>query len=126
MTIIISKDTVISSDAFSTEQVQIATGATLTIMPGVKVDMNGNTILVAGTLKIAGGTGNVANLLNATISTENTSGHIIAEDAKFYNVVVDDFFTNGTIQASTSIFLASSVNTLTSSEFTQFCLKTPL
>lgn len=118
MTIIISKDTTITTNTSYSEQVQIASDATLTIMPGASINMNGNTMLVAGSLNLSGSQANFSNITNGTISTESTSGSIIASNAKFTGITIDDFFSNGSIQATSSVFDSSIVKTLPSSAFT--------
>jgi Ca2+-binding RTX toxin-like protein len=118
MTIIIRNNTVITTNTSYSEQVQIASGATLTIMPGVSINLNGNKMLIAGSLNLSGSATNFSNITNGTISTENTSGSIIAINAKFTGVTIDDFFSNGSIQATSSVFDSSFVKTLPSSAFT--------
>jgi hypothetical protein len=118
MTIIISTNTVITSNVSYNEQVQIAPGATLTILPGASINLNGNTMLVAGSLNLAGDAANFAKLLNGTISTESTSGKVVATNANFTGVTVDDFFSYASIQVTSSIFDSSVVKPLPSSTFT--------
>ena len=118
MTIIIRNNTVITTNTSYSEQVQIASGATLTILPGVSINLNGNKMLIAGSLNLSGSATNFSNITNGTISTENTSGSIIATNAKFSGVTIDDFFSDGSIQVTSSVFESSSVRTLPSSVFT--------
>ena len=72
MTIIIRNNTVITTNTSYSEQVQIASGATLTILPGVSINLNGNKMLIAGSLNLSGSATNFSNITNGTISTENT------------------------------------------------------
>ncbi|MFZ6743739.1 hypothetical protein ACO0LC_10970 [Undibacterium sp. JH2W] len=89
----------------------------MTIIPGVTLDLSGNTLLLAGDLQLAGNETQMARLCNSTISADSTQGKITGANAYFSHVVVDDFFSQGSIQLSKSIIEASAISPLMSSKF---------
>jgi hypothetical protein len=117
MTIIIRTDTVISTNTSYHEAIQIAAGATVTIAAGATLDLGGNTLLLAGNLRLDGTDHAFAGLSNGTVSTENTAGKIAGTYAKLTGVSVDDFFSNGTMDLASSVVDHSHIDALASSSF---------
>lgn len=123
MTIIFRTDTVLATSVKYSEPVQIAAGATVTIPAGVTVDLGGNTLLLAGTLKFTGTQTNFAGITNGKISTENTAGTIDGLYARLTKIDVDDFFSDGTITLTSSVVENSSVDALEKSTFNSVLFK---
>lgn len=119
MTIIIRENTVISANMLLTEDIQVAAGATLTILPGITVNLNGHEILVAGTLHFAGNADHFAVIGNGEISTEDTNGQITGNYARMVNTYVDDFFSNGAIKLTHSAFENSTIDILENSDISE-------
>lgn len=124
---IISKNTVISSDVSYTQQIEIAKGATLTIMPGVSVNLNGHSIIVAGSLNLAGSADNFSNISNGSIYSLS-SASVTATHTNFTHISVSQpYVFENSFQASYSVFDSSSFYSTASSEFTSVLFKnTPI
>ena len=112
MTLIIRSDLTITRDTKFTDDVQLAAGATLTVSPGVTLDLGGREILVFGTVNVVGSVDHFATLANGTISTESTSGRINIDRGRLDHVTVDDFFSDGAITITNSIVDESAIGSM--------------
>ena len=119
MPIIISGNLEISGEiSYFFDDLHVAPGATLTILPGGSLNLNGHKLLLLGSLQFSGNTSNFAELKNGILSTESTQGRVIGSFAKFSNATVDDFFSNGSMNLTNSYFLNSAVDGLPSTQIT--------
>jgi len=109
MPVIISGDLQVTGSVSFNDDLQVASGATITILPGGSLNLTGHKMLLFGTLKFAGNTTSFAELTNGVISTDSTQGRVIGSFGKFTSATIDDFFSNGSMEITNSYFLNSEV-----------------
>lgn len=127
MTTIIRSDLVISGTYKLTDVTQVATGVKITVLPGATLDLGGFSLLNYGTLSLEGNTNTFAGLHNGTYSTDSTSGVLNSSYGNLESVVVDGFFSNGTLQITNSLVENSSIDALRSNSISKsIFIKSPL
>lgn len=114
MPIIIQTNTTLTHSVTYFDTVQVAPGVTLSIAPGVTVDLGGNELLNFGTVTLQGSETALATLTNGSYSTDSTTGILNSTFGKFDDVHVDGFFSNGTLNVDSSVFVNSTVDALAS------------
>ena len=97
MPIIISTNTTISGLTQYTDDVQVAPGVTLTIPAGGVLDLGGYELLNYGTLTLAGSSSAFATMRSGKYSTDSTSGTLNSNFGRLEGVVVDGFFSDGSL-----------------------------
>lgn len=108
MTIIIKENTVIDKNTTFNEEVQIASGVTLTLNPGVKINLGGNKLLVGGTLRLNGTESQFCGLENGVV--DNLDGRIQITNSSISHIDFNKYLSRGSIDVYSSVFKDSSVN----------------
>lgn len=78
MKLIIRQDTIISTNTTYSEPIQVVAGATITVLPGVTLNLGNNSLLLAGTIQLSG--------------TESQMAKLVKPIEDFVQVAVDQTF----------------------------------
>lgn len=113
-TTIIRSNLVISGKYTLTDATQVATGITITVLPGATLDFGGFSLLNFGTLSLEGNANTFAVLQNGTYSTDSASGILKTSYGNLKSVDVDGFFSRGTLQITNSLIEYSHIDALQS------------
>ncbi len=109
---IIKQNLVIDGSVSYKEDIQIASGVTVTVKPGAVLDLGGFGILNYGTLILDGNDNNFASIKNGMYSTDSTSGDFQSMYGLIDAVEIDGFFSDGSINFDKSIIFNSEVDAL--------------
>ena len=112
MPIIISTNTTISGLTQYTDDVQVAPGVTLTILAGGVLDLGGYELLNYGTLTLAGSSSAFATMRSGKYSTDSTSGTLNSNFGRLEGVVVDGFFSDGSLNLDSTVVIGSLIDAL--------------
>ena len=127
MTKIIRSDIVISGIYNLTDATQVAPGVNITVLPGATLDFDGFSLLNYGTISLEGNANTFAVLQNGKYSTESTSGILSTSYGNLKNMVVDGFFSNGTLHITNSLIENSNIDALQSNSISKsIFIKSPL
>lgn len=114
MTMIIRTDLSISGTVQFKEDVQLAPGVKITVLPGAVLDLGGYSLQNYGTISLEGSASSFAVLKNGTYTTESTSGVLISRYGNLNSLIVDSFFSYGALTLNNSLLQKSNVSGLAS------------
>lgn len=112
MPTIIRQDLTVSTGLTYLDDVQIAPGITVTVLPGGSIDLKGYELLNFGTIRLDGNSTNPAILKGGKYSTDSTRGSLLANFGLLDRVDVDGFFSSGRLELQNSVVKNSSIDAL--------------
>lgn len=112
MTTIIRTNLTISGTYKLTDATQVASGVKITVLPGATLDLGGFTLLNFGTISLEGDGAKFAVIQNGKYSTDSTSGSFNTTYGNIKNLIVDGFFSDGTLQITNSLIEDSKIEAL--------------
>jgi hypothetical protein len=103
MSVTVQEDIVVTGYFCLNEDTKLAKGSKITVKPGGVLDLNSRTLLNFGTIELVGTDSIQATIKNGTYSTESTTGTLRASHSLLDQVVIDGFFSNGTLTLCDSV-----------------------
>lgn len=115
MPTIIRSDIVIDKPTSYADEIQVAPGVNIIIKAGASLDLGGKKLLNYGTIKLEGTESSLARLINGTYSTDSTNGSLVSNYGAFERIVIDSFFSKGSLSLNNTVVKNSVVDALNSS-----------
>ena len=123
MTTIIRSNLIISGSYKLTDTTQVAAGVKITVLPGATLDFGGFSLLNYGTISLEGDATKFAVVQNGKYSTDSTSGSFTTSYGNVKNLIVDGFFSEGTLQITNSLIEDSRIDALQSNSISKSIFK---
>jgi hypothetical protein len=123
MTTIIRSNLIISGTYKLTDATQVASGVKITVLPGATLDLGGFSLLNYGTISLEGDATKFAIIQNGEYSTNSTSGSFNTNYGNVKNLIVDGFFSKGTLQITNSLVEDSKIDALESNSISKSIFK---
>ena len=123
MTTIIRSNLIISGTYKLTDATQVASGVKITVLPGATLDFGGFSLLNYGTISLEGDATKFAVVQNGKYSTDSTSGSFTTSYGNVKNLIVDGFFSEGTLQITNSLIEDSRIDALQSNSISKSIFK---
>ena len=123
MSVIVRENIVITDYFRLTDNTELARGVKITVKPGGVLDLNSKTLLNFGTIELEGTDSNQATIKNGTYSTESTSGLLRTSHSLIDRLVIDSFFSNGTLTIRDSVVTNSLIEFLSTNELSRSLIK---
>jgi len=123
MTTIIRSNLIISGTYKLTDATQVASGVKITVLPGATLDFGGFSLLNYGTISLEGDATKFAVVQNGKYSTDSTSGSFNTNYGNVKNLIVDGFFSEGTLQITNSLIEDSRIDALQSNSISKSIFK---
>lgn len=97
-----------------TDDLEVAAGVTITVMPGALLNLAGYTLINYGAIVLEGTGTNTAQMATGTYSTDGTTGLLQSTNGTIDGLNIDGFFSNGTLNLSNTVLKNSKVDALIS------------
>jgi hypothetical protein len=123
MTTIIRSNLIISGTYKLTDATQVASGVKITVLAGATLDFGGFSLLNYGTISLEGDATKFAVVQNGKYSTDSTSGSFTTSYGNVKNLIVDGFFSEGTLQITNSLIEDSRIDALQSNSISKSIFK---
>lgn len=95
-----------------TDTLEVASGVTITVMPGAVLNLGGNTLTNYGSLILQGSASQAARVESGSYSTDSTTGSLVSSYGVLDHLAVDGFFSNGSLRLSNTVVQNSSIDAL--------------
>jgi len=121
---VLIRENIVVTDYFRlSDNTELAKGVKITVKPGGVLDLNSKTLLNFGTIELEGTESIQATIKNGTYSTESTSGLLRTSYSLLDRLVIDGFFSNGTLTIRDSVVTNSHIDFLSTNELSRSLIK---